>query len=71
MDDEGQEQPATLAEATTLANQAITDLNTLISDNTADPTGKQSLADLQTIKNDIVELENILTAFNQQSRGGQ
>ena len=63
MDDEGQEQPQTLAEVTVLANQAITDLNTLISQNGTDLTGNSSLTTLQTVKNDISELENVLSAF--------
>ena len=63
MDDEGQEQPQTLTEVTALANQTITDLNTLISQNGTDLTGNSSLTTLQAVKNDIAELENILSAF--------
>lgn len=63
MDDQGQEQPQTLAEVTTLANQAITDLNTLIASNSSDLTGNTSMQNLQTVKNDVAEVENILSAF--------
>lgn len=70
MDDEGQEQAPTLAEATTLANQAITDLNTLITSNGSDTSGATSVTNLQAVKNDIVELENILTQVVQDAQTG-
>lgn len=70
MDDQGQEQPSTLAEVTVLANQAITDLNALITDNGSDPTGNLSLTQLQAVMNDCVQIRNILTAFVQSQLTG-
>lgn len=63
MDDQGQEQPASLAECTTLCNQAITDLNTLISLNGSDLTGQSSLNQVQVVANDLNQIRNILSSF--------